>query len=172
MKNILKLQPSQEAAVDIKNFIEYTTLTVLEHQTVFIHLMKTYFALEAYPIIVEEGMAYHERIVNDKSNPALESLYELITLSALKLEKYDIAYKYIQHRKAILPVNQRYLADLNTIEFKKLTHQNYTVDIEELLQDTLPNEIKLNLLKALLGMYLNQNQPNKAITLIGELKKT
>ena len=67
VKDILKLQPSQESVAEILNFIEHKTLTVLEHQTVFIHLMKTYYALKAYPIVLNEGMAYHEKIDPTKS---------------------------------------------------------------------------------------------------------
>ena len=171
MKDILKLQPSQESVAEILNFIEHKTLTVLEHQTVFIHLMKTYYALKAYPIVLNEGIAYHEKLIQQNQNTELEVLYELIYLSALSLEKYDIAYAYIQYRREVLPVNKRYLADLNLVEFKKVTHQNYTEDIERLLQDTLPNDIKLSLLKDLLVNYLNQNEPNKAITLMAELKR-
>lgn len=171
MKDILKLQPSQAAIVEILNFIETKTLTVLEHQTVFIHLMETYFQLEAYPTIVTEATTYHERISNDKENPKLERLYELIYLSAMQLEKYDLAYAYIQYRKNILPINQRYLADLNLVDFKRQTNQSYIKDIENLIKDTIPDHIKLDLLKQLLVLYLNQKQANKAITLMDELRK-
>lgn len=171
MKEILDLQPSHEAVVEILNFIQTKTLTVLEHQTVFIHLMKTYYALGIYPKVVSDGTTYHEQIRNDKENPKLEALYELIYFSAIKLEKFDIAYQYIQYRKNILPVNQQYLAQLNLIDFKRITNQDYTIDIEELIKDTIPDAVKLGLLKELLVLYLKQNQANKAYTLMDALKR-
>lgn len=171
MKKILSLEPSQAAIGEILNFIETTTLTVLEHQTVFIHLMKTYYALEAYPIVLEKGINYHSKLISDENNPNLDKLYELIYLSAMALEKYDVAYEYIGHRRRVLPVTKRYLAALDLIEFKKRTNQNYTEDIEKLLTDNLPDKTRLSLLKELLVVYLKQGHANKAITLIDDLKR-
>src|SRR5690554_5467593 len=133
--------------------------------------MKTYYALEAYPIVLEKGIDYHSKLISDENNPDLEKLYELIYLSAMALEKYDIAYGYIGHRRRVLPVTKQYLASLDLIAFKKQTNQSYTEDIQKLLTDDLPDKIRLSLLKELLVVYLKQGQANKAITLIDDLKR-
>src|SRR5690606_5491458 len=73
--------------------------------------------------------------------------------------------------KAVLPVAKSYLASLDFIKFKEKTHQPIISDLEALIRDVIPDDIKLDALKKLLTLYLEEHQENKALPIIAEMKK-
>lgn len=170
-QTLLELESSQETLLLLKNYIDTTTLTVNQYQTVFIRMLEVMYDLEMFHDVYHEGLSYHQSILHIDVMITHEKLFELIILSALKLKQFDSAYTYIQNRKQVLPISKKYLADLDLIEFKKQTHQSYIEDIESVLKDAIPDDLKLNLLKELLMLYLNKKEDHKALNVIDQLKR-
>ncbi|WP_162146802.1 EAL domain-containing protein [Acholeplasma granularum] len=165
------LEPNEQSIIEIINFINNNTLTVLEYETVFMHLIDIYFELGQYDIVIQEGIKYHKSRPQDKNYPSLEPLYKNIIKASMQVKSFDTAYQYINYRKNVLPIADRYFSDLDIIEFKRKTNQNYIPEIENLIKESIPQTIKLYLLKDLMNLYIEKDEPNKAITLINELKK-
>ncbi len=168
---LLEKESSPETILVLKNYIETTTLTVYQYQTVFIRMLEVMLDEGMFYEVYHEGLTYHKSILHIDILPSHERLFELIIHAAFKLKQYDTAYTYIQNRKQILPISKKYLADLDLIEFKKLTHQLYIQDLEMVLKDAIPDELKLTLLKELLVLYLNNKEEHKALPVIDALKR-
>jgi EAL domain-containing protein (putative c-di-GMP-specific phosphodiesterase class I)/GGDEF domain-containing protein len=124
-----------------------------------------------YLDVYNEGIEYHQKNQDIATLPSHEKLFELIFKAALELEKFDTAYEYYKARKAVLPVAKSYLASLDLIKFKEKTHQPIISDLEALIRDVIPDDIKLDALKKLLTLYLEEHQENKALPIIAEMKK-
>ncbi|VEU82554.1 EAL domain-containing protein [Acholeplasma hippikon] len=170
IQTLLQYTASDEAVVEIENFINYKTLTVFEFHTVFSHLIKLKFELGRYEDVVRQGVTYYERLNKEVIKDKLD-LINFIIDAALILRKFDVAYQFIQIYKEELPVLENYKAQLKLIEFKKLTNQDYVHELEALKEDFIPEEIKLKILKELLEIYLNTGKEHKIIDLIDELKR-
>src|SRR5690606_31044778 len=147
------------------------TFTVKNYLTVFTHLLKMKYEMGYFKDVYELGNKYFKEFEKDLNIVEAEKLFELVCLAAIELKQFEKAYQFYTLRKNVLPITKRYLAELNLIEFKKKTHQSYLVEIESLIQDVIPDDIKLKLSKELLELYLERNDGPKALALIESMKR-
>lgn len=146
-------------------------MTTTVYQTVFVRYLEVCLELGLFKDVYNEGIAYHQRNMQIPLQNTHERLFQLIFQASLELHQFETAYTYYQHRKNALPVAKQFLATLDLIKFKESTHQQYTSELEGLMRDVIPDDIKLNVLKQLLTLYLNDNKENKALPVIQEMKK-
>lgn len=170
IEQMLKLNPSNELIKEISEVLENAILTMDQYHKLVIKLLESNYDLKNYNEVITIGSNYYN---SNKFNENFDNdnIFKLIIESANHLKKYNISYEYINIRKEHLPIMKQYLALVDLIYFKKATNQSYISDINNLLEDSIPDNIKKDLLNELLSVYLSTGNENKVIPLIDELKK-
>lgn len=174
MKTIEQLINEVVNIDDLPNIIHYLENEVLsfeKYKRLFYKRLELQYDLKLYDQNVELGLKFYqeneEKFISEKD----DAFFKVMFLSLLEVKKYDLAYQFIQLRKNVLPVLEKYKAHLDLIEFKKRTHQPYLIDLEILAKDHLPDQIKVNILNELLVIYLENQEDHKVIPLIDILKQ-
>lgn len=134
-------------------------------------LLEVKFELYMFKEVIDEGRVFEASKMFSNELSHVEKFYYLMFKSAIKLNLFEMAYRYIQKRMEALPVSKKYLGTFDLIEFKKSTNQSYIQDIEVLIKDVIPQELRLELVKEQLNIYIKEKQYDKVLEVIPQVKK-
>jgi EAL domain-containing protein (putative c-di-GMP-specific phosphodiesterase class I)/GGDEF domain-containing protein len=168
LTDVLKLKPNIENLETIKTFLNQSR-SHIEYQAAISRYFEIAEHLKLYELIQEEST----QVLKDTQNQSKTIYYEAILKhmidACIELENFEQAKKLIDLRKSELPVLKQYLFYLDEIKYKKALNLPITDEINYILNDVVPDEVKIYALKEMLTIYQIQNENQKALDVIYQL---
>ena len=168
LSDVLKLPKQPHSLSIIKDFLEQP-LGTHDYQVAFTYFLEIADALELFDLVFEEGEKMLGELENQAESPQEEKLLKYIIHASIMLEKFDKAKEYIERRKQILPILKQYLGVLDEIAYKKKMQIPYLEDLQKVLKDIIPDQVKVFCLEEMFIHYKNDHQYEMALLSLYEL---
>jgi len=168
LSDVLKLPKQPHSLSIIKDFLEQP-LGSHDYQVAFTYFLEIGDALELYDLVFEEGEKILKELESQTDSPQEEKILKYLIHSSICLEKFDKAKLYIERRKQILPILKQYLGVLDEISYKKAMHIPYLEDVQKVLKDIVPDQIKVICLEEMFKLYKADHQYEMALLSLYQL---
>lgn len=120
-------------------------------------------------LLINESKRYLKNIEQVKPTKYREEIYEILFNSALRLNKFELAFKYLNERKNLLKEMDKYKSTLDEIKYLKVKDENYLDKLIILKNDVIPNDILIFANEEIYHYYLKENMLDKALSILKEL---
>ena len=154
LADVLNLPKEANSLAIIKDYLE-TSLSNLEYQAAFNFYLEIAVQESLFEFVYDEGKRVFESIENQTQTMYYEKILGHLIHASLALGHLEEASAYINIRKEALPVVNQYLGLLDEINLKKALHENYTESLLRILNDVVPDQVKIYCHEELLAIYLN-----------------
>lgn len=170
INDILKLNNEIESLNIIQDYISRSISQVDFETAVYMYLRIADFN-NLNELIISEGTKSLNKIINTEPTKYREQIYKFMFEASLALEKYDDSKKYLQSRKALLPIMNNYLSLLDELKLYSCLNKD---DLEILLKlkvEILPLDTNIYVLEKLYDYYFNSKMYVEALDILIELKE-
>ena len=164
-EEILNLASTRENILVIKSYLQEVSDD--DFNEVFLYLLKKYFDLNSYLSIVSEVKTVLAKI-SDKNNINQE-IMEIAIKACLNLGDYELANSFYYILNELLDYNTLYKASLYKLIIKKAQGLTYAYEMDELLRQHLPNEIRLKILYEKLDYLIEKKSYYETLLIIDEI---
>jgi EAL domain-containing protein (putative c-di-GMP-specific phosphodiesterase class I)/GGDEF domain-containing protein len=168
LTDVLKLKPHTENLEIIKTFLQQTR-SHIEYQAAISRYFEIAEHLKLYELIQEESTQVLKDIQNQSKTIYYETILKHMIDAFIILENFEQAKKLIDLRKSELPVLKQYLFYLDEIKYKKALNLPIVNEINQVLNDVVPDEVKIYALQEMLHIHQLQNEHQKALDIIYQL---
>jgi EAL domain-containing protein (putative c-di-GMP-specific phosphodiesterase class I)/GGDEF domain-containing protein len=168
LTDVLKLKPNIENLDVIKSFLQQPR-SQIEYQAALSRYFEIAEALKLHELILDEGMQALKDMQNQTKTIYYEVILKHLIDAALILERFDQAKSFIDQRKNQLPVLKQYVYYLDLIKYKKALNLPILEELNQVLNDVIPDEVKIFALEEKLQIYKNQEEHQKALDIIYKL---
>ncbi|MCD4826400.1 MAG: EAL domain-containing protein [Acholeplasmataceae bacterium] len=168
LADVLKLPKQPHSLSIIKDYLNQS-LTQLDYQAAYNYYFEIAIHLSLFDIVYEEAKSVLEEIKTQSETMYYEKILVHMIDASIELHKLDEAKKYILTRKEVLPIIKQYLGLLDDIKLKKALNEPYLEDLLKILQDMIPDDIKIFCLEEVFMIYKNDAQYEMALNSLYEL---
>ncbi|MFA6800478.1 MAG: EAL domain-containing protein [Acholeplasmataceae bacterium] len=168
LADVLNLEKQPHSLPIIKDFLNQT-LSHLDYQAAYNYYFEIAMELSLFELVYEEGNAILKEIQNQDETLYYEKILKHLIDSSIELGKYDDAKRLITLRKEALPVINQYLGSLDDIIYKKALNEPYLNDVLKVLQDMIPDQVKIYCLNELVQLYDKDHQYEMALNQVHQL---
>lgn len=166
-EEILNLPTTRENILVIKSYLQECSAE--DFNELFLFLLKKYYELDNNLSLITEVKGALSKLT--EQSIINQEILELAIKAALKLSDYELANSFYYLLNDILDFNNLYKSSLYKLIIKKSQGANYAFELDELLRQHLPDEIRINTLYEKLDYLLNKENYLEAINIINELNK-
>lgn len=170
LNDVLNLEKQPHSLSIIKDFLAQP-LSHLDYQAAYYYYFEIAISLSLFELVYEEGLVVLKEIENQSETLYYEKILKHIIDASINLSKFEDAKRLIQMRKEVLPMIKQYLAILDDITYKKALNEPYLEDVLMVLQDMIPDDVKIYCLDELVFLYMKDHQFEMALLHIQELYK-
>lgn len=170
LSDVLNLEKQPHSLPIIKDFLSQS-LSHLDYQAAYHYYFEIAMELSLFELVYEEGFQVLKEIQNQNETLYYEKILKLLIDASLKLSKFDDARRLIALRKEALPIINQYLGLLDDIKYKKALNEPYLEDILKILQDLIPDQVKIYCLDELITLYDQDGHYEMALNQIYLLHK-
>ncbi len=163
LSDILNLEKQPHSLSIIKDFLSQQSLSHLDYQAAYYTYFDIAMKLSLYDLVYEEGIHVFDEIKNQEETLYYEKILAFLIDASIELSKFEDAKRFINLRKEALPIINQYLGILDDIKYKKALNEPYIDDILKVLQDLIPDQVKIYCLKELLNLYEKDSQFEMAL---------
>ncbi len=168
LNDVLKLPKQPHSLSIIKDYLNQS-LSHLDYQAAYNYYFEIAIELSLFDLVYDEGKAVLSEIKSQSETLYQEKLLKHMIDACIHLNHLDEAKKYIEKRKESLPVIKQYIGILDDIELKKALHEPYLEDLQKVMQDMIPDDIKIYCLEELFTIYKDDAQYEMALNYLYKL---
>jgi GGDEF domain-containing protein len=169
LKDILALPLKTESIPTIKQYLEQS-LDNAQMFAAFSHYLKILLKMEAWDIIIVETQTLLElHPLNEYQEIADDILQNLIKAFILK-DQLMLAEEKLEFRKSWLPELQKYRMYEQKVDLLFASNKSITNYILTHLEDAMPKEVKISLLKRLIESLIDEEKSEEALLHLATLK--
>lgn len=170
LTDILKLETRAENLNIIKSYLDQS-LSDKEYYQAFFKYIEMAFELNLFEIVITQGAIFYEKFLDRDYKEKNHQVLKYLIDSAMKLDKLDLAYQYIEIRKTILPMVQSFLYTVDLIEYKQTAGEPYLDELLRLYKEAPKNNWQIYALKHLYEFYMNARDYHEALKYLTELNE-
>ncbi|MBE0701177.1 MAG: hypothetical protein IH571_05775, partial [Acholeplasmataceae bacterium] len=168
LSDVLKLPKEPHSLSIIKDFLEQS-LSQIDYQAAFNHYFEIACTLGLFDMVYHEGEKVLKEISMHAPTDYSEKILKSLILSAISMEKFEEAKAYIERRKQLLPVLKQYLGILDEIEYKKALGLPYLEDVQKVLRDVIPDQVRIFCFEETYQIYKKTKNHEMALESLYEL---
>lgn len=170
ISDIFKLNNEVESLNIINEYLS-RTITHEDYEAAIYMYLKIAKANQLHDLVISEGTKSLEKVKDHLHTEYREKIYHYLINSAIALNKFDDAKKYIEDRKELLPILTQYTSLLDELKLAKASNNDYFDILVALKNETIPQDIRILIFEELLNQYLNKKDFTEALTILNELKE-
>ena len=160
--DILKLPKQPNSLGIIKDYLTQP-LSVHDAQAAFTYYLDIASTLDLYDLVFTEGEIFLKDLELQPESEYEEKVLKYVIQAAIEIEAFDKAKLYIERRKQILPVLKQYLGILDDIKYKKALQLPYLEDLQKVLNDIIPDQVRIYSLEEIFKIYKQDHQYEMAL---------
>ncbi|BCR35696.1 EAL domain-containing protein [Mariniplasma anaerobium] len=168
LADVLKLPKQPHSLSIIKDYLNQS-LSHLDYQAAYNYYFDISIELSLFDIVYDEAKIVLEEIKTQSETMYYEKILVHMIDASIHLNKLEEAKKYIEIRKEVLPIIKQYLGFLDEIKLKKALNEPYLDDLLKILQDMIPDDIKIYCLEEVFMIYKKDHQYEMALNSLYEL---
>ncbi|MFA7422518.1 MAG: EAL domain-containing protein [Acholeplasmataceae bacterium] len=168
LNDVLKLPKQPHSLSIIKDFLNQS-LAHLDYQAAYNYYFEIAIELSLFDLVYDEGKEILNEIKSQSETLYQEKLLKHMIDACIHLNHLDEAKKYIEQRKEALPVIKQYIGILDDIELKKALQEPYLEDLHKVMQDMIPDDVKIYCLEELFHLYQEDHQYEMALNHLYQL---
>ncbi len=163
LSDVLNLEKQPHSLSIIKDYLSQQSLSHLDYQAAYHYYFEIAIKLSLFDLVYEEGTQVLKEIQNQSETIYYEKILKQLIDASIELSKFDDAKRLIKLRKEALPIINQYQGTLDDIRFKKALNELYLDDILKVLQDMIPDQVKIYCLDELVSLYDKDAQYEMAL---------
>ena len=168
LSDILKLPKEPHSLSIIRDFLDQP-LSHTDYQAAFSRFFDIAITLGEFDIVLREGEKVLKDIELQTATPYGEAILKHLIDASLQSGKYDDTKRFIELRKDRLPIMKQYLSRLDEILYKKALHLPYLDDVFYVLNDVIPDSVKIYCHQELFAIYKHDHHDELALQQIYQL---
>jgi EAL domain-containing protein (putative c-di-GMP-specific phosphodiesterase class I)/GGDEF domain-containing protein len=161
----LNLEKQPHSLSIIKDFLNQS-LSHLDYQAAYHYYFEIAMNLSLFDLVYDEGTTILKEIQNQSETLYYEKILKHLIDASIALSKFDETRRFIELRKNALPMINQYLGILDDIAYKKALNEPYLEDVLKVLQDLIPDQVKIYCLEELVILYEKDHQYDMALNQI------
>lgn len=165
LSDILNLEKKPHSLSIIKDFLSQS-LSHLDYQAAYHYYFDIAMSLSLFDLVYDEGNTVLKEIQNQSETLYYEKILKHLIDASIALSKFNDTKRYIELRKNALPMINQYQGILDDIAYKKALNEPYLEDVLKVLQDLIPDQVKIYCLEELVKLYENDHQYEMALNQI------
>ena len=160
--DILKLPKQPTSLGIIKDYLTQP-LSVHDAQAAFTYYLDIASTLDLFDLIFTEGEVFLKNLEQQPESEYEEKVLKYVIQAAIEIQAFDKAKEYIERRKQVLPILKQYLGVLDEIKYKKALQLPYLEDLQKVLKDIIPDQVKIYCLEEMFHIYKADHQYEMAL---------
>ena len=160
--DILKLPKQPNSLGIIKDYLTQP-LSIHDAQAAFTYYLDIASTLDLHDLIFTEGEIFLKDLELQPESEYEEKVLKYMIQASIEIEAFDKAKTYIERRKQILPILKQYLGILDDIKYKKALQIPYLEDLQKVLNDIIPDQVRIYCLEEMFKIYKNNHQYEMAL---------
>ncbi|TNF09057.1 MAG: hypothetical protein EP317_01705, partial [Bacillota bacterium] len=160
--DILKLPKQPHSLGVIKDFLSQP-LSSHDVQAAFTYYLEIAISLELFDLVYTEGEVFLKELEQQQESEYEEKILKYVIHAAIQIEAFEKAKTYIERRQQILPILKQYLGVLDEISYKKAMQIPYLDDLHKVINDIIPDQIRIFCLEEMFAIYKNDHQYEMAL---------
>ncbi len=168
LSDVVNLPIEPASLEQIKGYLDQTR-THTEYQAAYARYFDIALELDLFQLVFDEGELVLKDIIHQSQTAYQEQILGSMITAGLALEKHDQVKALIEMRQQTLPVLKSYLATLDLIRYKKSLNLPVLEDLMKVLDDQIPESIRIDCLSEMAALYQADHQYDMALNCIHEL---
>lgn len=166
--DVLKLPKEPHSLSIIKDFLNQP-LNQHDYQAALSLYLDIAISLELFDMVYQDGKILLKEILLQNDTPYTEKILKSMIIASIRLSFYEDANEYIQQRRERLPMLKQYASILDEIEYKKALSLPIKEDLIRVLNDIIPDSVKIQCYQELFHIYYEENQYELALKTLYQL---
>ena len=168
LNDVLKLPKQPHSLSIIKDFLNQS-LSHLDYQAAYNYYFEIANELSLFDIVYEEAKDVLNEIKTQTETLYHEKILKHMIDATIQLNHLNEAKKYIEERKEVLPVIKQYLGLLDDVKLKKALNEPYLEDLLKIMNDMIPDDVKIYCLEEIFLIYQKDHQYQMALNTLYDL---
>lgn len=168
LSDVLKLPKQPHSLSIIKDYLNQS-LTHLDYQAAYNYYFEIAIALSLFDIVYDEAKEVLEEVKSQNETMYHEKILKHMIDATIELNKLEEAKKYIIQRKETLPIINQYMGYMDDVKLKKALNEPYLDDLLKILNDMIPDEVKIKCLEEIYLIYKENKQHEMALNSLYDL---